>query len=318
MLSLRPLTLAALVLLLASGLALADSRFSSDLAQAQAYVAQKSTEASHPKHAPFLLHHGKKTAYTVVLVHGIYGSPDGLKQMAKFFYDKGFNVIVPILPGHWTNPPQKADEIKSEMWLDEVAKVRKMAGTLGDKVVLAGESMGGLISMHSTLRDSENVAGLFLFAPALDVQAPPRALASFGTLFHISGNDLWGSPPDCVNTPYFSAHVAKEVIDLADKLQFMGEDDSLPMDPLINERALRDSAYSKIHVPLFVVDTTKDDTTSPRESKRLVKMAQGPKEHLRFGQRDNVGHIALIHDKFDAIAERMSTFIDRELPYSKH
>ena len=49
--------------------------------------------------APYILHHGNKTAKVAVLLHGLSDSPFYMSGVARSLYDKGFNVIVPLNVG---------------------------------------------------------------------------------------------------------------------------------------------------------------------------------------------------------------------------
>ncbi|HEX5364092.1 MAG TPA: alpha/beta fold hydrolase, partial [Gallionella sp.] len=128
--------------------------------------------------APFELHpvgepqSGKPYRRGVLLTHGLSDSPYFMRHLAAFFQRNGFRVMVPLLPGHGTQPGDLLDL----HWQEWAKTVRYGADRLSaevDELYLAGYSAGAALSLLQSAQD-ERVRGLFLFAPALQIDARAR------------------------------------------------------------------------------------------------------------------------------------------------
>lgn len=116
--------------------------------------------------------HGKPYRRGVLLTHGLSDSPCLVRHLAEFFRRAGFRVMVPLLPGHGTQPGDLLDA----RWQEWAKTVRYGADCLCaevDELYLAGYSAGAALSLLHSAQD-ERVRGLFLFAPALEISARAR------------------------------------------------------------------------------------------------------------------------------------------------
>lgn len=108
----------------------------------------------------------------VLLTHGLSDSPYFMRHLAAFFQRNGFRVMVPLLPGHGTQPGDLLDM----HWQEWAKMVRYGADCLAgevDELYLAGYSAGAALSVLQSGQD-ERVRGLFLFSPALEIDARAR------------------------------------------------------------------------------------------------------------------------------------------------
>lgn len=122
--------------------------------------------------SPRIFSHGEKTKDVIVLTHGLTDSPYYMQAIGERFYQAGFNVVLPLLPGHGLKDPDKAMEDRSldEDWRMELDQAAEVALLLGDRVSLGGFSTGGALSLNKLLRDSKKITGgIFLFSAAIDL-----------------------------------------------------------------------------------------------------------------------------------------------------
>ena len=123
---------------------------------------------------PKLLVHGRKTLNSIVLIHGLSDSPLSMNAIAEKFYEMGFNVILPLLPGHGLKAPQQAmasmtDKTLLTQWKKAVEYTVKEAQKMGDNISIGGLSTGGTLSTHYVINHPDDIqGGLFLFSAALD------------------------------------------------------------------------------------------------------------------------------------------------------
>jgi len=115
--------------------------------------------------APVAFIHPKRTAYSVLLIHGLNDSAYYMADLGEFLYRKGFNVITVLLPGHGTDTRDMLD-VTAEQWRAEVDLGLGMASLVGQKIILGGFSLGASLAIDALLRHRE-IYGLVLFSPAM-------------------------------------------------------------------------------------------------------------------------------------------------------
>ena len=108
--------------------------------------------------------HDTDSRVGVVLSHGFTGTPDSMRPLAHACRDAGWNVRLPLLPGHGTRW-QELNDSDWTQWAGEVDRVTRELLDRCDVVVVAGLSMGGTLATLMAQRHPE-VAGLFLINPA--------------------------------------------------------------------------------------------------------------------------------------------------------
>jgi len=122
---------------------------------------------------PFMRTHGAPTAGAVLLVHGLTDSPYYVATIGDALYDRGYNVVSVLLPGHGTRP-ECLLHVKKAQWQREVRFGHSLARRLGAKVSMAGFSTGGALSLNAVAenfapfhRDRIPFGDVFLFSPAI-------------------------------------------------------------------------------------------------------------------------------------------------------
>jgi carboxylesterase len=106
-----------------------------------------------------------------LVVHGLTGSPHSVAGLAGALAAVGFDVEVPLLPGHGTSPEDLAGVGWPE-WQAAVADAyQAVLARTGGPVVLAGLSVGGALAAGLAAAHPE-VAGLIVVNPMIDPPAP--------------------------------------------------------------------------------------------------------------------------------------------------
>jgi carboxylesterase len=92
--------------------------------------------------------HGRRTEWAVVLLHGFTNCPRMYEQLATELFDLGLNVLVPRLPHHGL-----ADRLTTELTQLTAEEMEaageqalEIASGLGDRVVVAGLSLGAVLA----------------------------------------------------------------------------------------------------------------------------------------------------------------------------
>jgi len=95
-----------------------------------------------------------------------------VSDIGKVFYKAGFNVIMPLLPGHGLkNPEDKMEDYDlNNKWKNEVDVNVNVAKFFGEMISMGGFSTGAALTVNKVLRNPRTIKGaLFLFSAALDL-----------------------------------------------------------------------------------------------------------------------------------------------------
>jgi esterase/lipase len=118
--------------------------------------------------APIANLRGNRTEYAALLIHGLNDSAYYMADLAQVFGDHGINTVTLLLAGHGTFAEDILN-VKAEDWRSEVLYGFNIASLLGEKVILVGFSLGATLALDVILQE-QDVHGLFLFSPALELQ----------------------------------------------------------------------------------------------------------------------------------------------------
>jgi carboxylesterase len=99
-----------------------------------------------------------------VLLHGFAGTPPELRRLGEHLAAHGWRVDGPLLAGHGTTPEDFA-RTRWQDWAHSAADAVDRVAADCDTVVVAGQSMGGALSLHLAAHDTRIAAVATLAAP---------------------------------------------------------------------------------------------------------------------------------------------------------
>jgi carboxylesterase len=114
----------------------------------------------------------------VLLLHGLTGAPFEMHHLALRLAAEGYRCLAPVMAGHGRTP----EDLVGIPWTEWVAHARRDLGRLSGArhVYLAGCSMGALVACALAHDLPEQIEGLVLLAPAMELQAPGRLAGLLG------------------------------------------------------------------------------------------------------------------------------------------
>ncbi|MBD0266684.1 MAG: alpha/beta fold hydrolase [Cyanobacteria bacterium Co-bin8] len=122
-------------------------------------------------HSLVLLHR-KPTERVCLCFHGFTAGPYQFEPLGRRFFNAGYNVVVPLLPGHgragnWgkDNPPPLPEDPKE--YLQFAVQWLNLAQRLGHRVIVCGLSGGGTLAAWLALERATAIERAILFAPYL-------------------------------------------------------------------------------------------------------------------------------------------------------
>ncbi|HET8930884.1 MAG TPA: alpha/beta fold hydrolase [Acidimicrobiales bacterium] len=226
----------------------------------------------------------------VLVLHGFTGNPQSMRPLAEAFARAGFQVELPLLPGHGTT----VSDMISTGWPDWSATADKAYVDLAarvDKVVIAGLSMGGALTGWLGGRHPE-VAGL-VFINALATEPPGvrelvQSMIDAGeTVMDAIGSDI--AKPGVRELSY----------------------DATPLKPLASMFDAADDlakAYSSITCPVLVCNSPQDHVVPITDSDYIAEHVQGPVERLTL---QNSYHVATLDHDAELIETEAVAFAKR-------
>ncbi len=222
-------------------------------------------------------------------LHGFTGNPSSMRGLAQAFAAAGFSVELPRLPGHGTT----VEEMKGTRWADWTAEVEAAYQRLAartERVVVAGLSMGGSLSLWTAFQHPE-VAGQGLVNPATMPQPPEVMEMVHGMLDegvdHMPGIGADIADPDVTESAY----------------------DETPLRPLASlvEDGLAPLAdrYGELTCPLLLLTSPQDHVVDPGNGSFLAETYGGPVERISL---ERSYHVATLDFDKDLIFDAAVTF----------
>ena len=213
--------------------------------------------------APFILQHDSASNKVAVLIHGLSDSPFFMREIAAILFNQGFDVVVPLLPGHGLKDTNGAmsDNDLAERWQDHVDDVIALGNDMGDTLIVGGFSTGGALAVEQYLDAGDNIDGIMLFSGALALSENAESMSRIWGIKWIA-KIIDGSYVTHGPNPYKYPHVAG----------FAG----LELMDIINQVRMHFEQGKRIDVPLFIAHSQADVTTPIRGVETLMEHSKGP------------------------------------------
>jgi pimeloyl-ACP methyl ester carboxylesterase len=144
---------------------------------------------------------------TLLLIHGMFMTPESWKAWVPFFEDRGYRVIAPAWPLH---DKPVADMVRAHPdsalgrleYGDIVASYNRVLDTLGEPPIVIGHSMGGLVAQ--TLLAQGRVAAAVALEPAPPVGVKSLAWSHVRSNFPLVNPFVSGKTPLRMDLDKFS------------------------------------------------------------------------------------------------------------------
>jgi len=226
-------------------------------------------------HSRFLLQPSFSSRVCLFL-HGFTATPSQFLPLGEAFFQMGYNVLIPLLPGHglegnWNSdrpPPLPEDpQVYQQFglyWLQQ-------AQALGEQVIVGGLSGGGTLAAWLALSCPQQVGEALLYAPYLS--NINLVLDWFVQIFN--GYFKWRTKPGKIHFGYegFRMPALEVFLDMG--------------------RAVLDQAERRLDTPLLIVSSESDRAVDSRDHQTLFEIAlqRQPKTwYYRFNRTLQVPH----------------------------
>lgn len=284
----RSFVLAALLLMVS--LSQAMGREDACVADFNARVEEKRVAGVPEKHLPRLYLPDSDPKDTVIIfTHGIFESPYFFKGVNQIFQEQGFVSLSILLPGHWQGDWSSMMNVTHRDWINEIAENVRIAQCFGRKIIFAGHSLGGILSIDASLRYPDQTAGVMLWAPAVEMKTLPVLGGILGGLLHLNGNLVMGEA-NLDETPLYAPNAAKQVRNTITHVRdFHGE-------------GQMKAVYAQIVAPTFLAYAENDPAVSVGELTRAAYSIKGlsAENTIYFPAKTGVWHGNITKAKGDA------------------
>lgn len=257
---------------------------------------------------------------TVILIHGLTGTPNEMRFPATYLNRKGYNVIVPRLANHG----EPLSVLKNTRWQEfyssvrnAVIKSRAMEGP--GEVFAAGLSMGALLALLLADEFSDRISGVSCLAPTLfyDGWNTPRArffmplaCTPLKHFFYFKEE-----PPYCVKNETIRARIhryySRTSLDEAGDVAQYG----YPFFPVTQLYQLQllvrhiSKRLARIETPVQLIQARHDDLTSVKNSEYIFnRIASSVKEMVLL---NDSYHVVTVDQERGIVAEKMAEFFGR-------
>jgi len=234
----------------------------------------------------------------ILILHGWGRGSDSYIQVMEDIAKKGYQVVVPDLPGFGES------QAPTSAWgVDEyVAFTRMFSERLNlETIVLLGHSFGGQIALKFALKHPEVLQGLILYAAAV-IRRPPSLRAQVIGMFAKGGNTVLSVWPLSFLQP-FAKKLLYKILGNTDYLYEKG------IMKQVREKVLREdlSPYlSKVQIPTFIL-WGENDIITPLEDARMIHRAIPGASLVVVPGADHRIH----HDKPDEVSKNILEFAEK-------
>ncbi len=247
------------------------------------------TAAIGPLSHSIFMTHGQPVERAIVFFHGYTSSPAQFRQLGQMCFERGCNVLIPRLPHHGLT-----DRFTTEHALltaEELAALADetvdIAQALGERVIVAGLSMGGVMAAW-VAQERADVEQAVLIAPGLGLYLLPALLTRPATHLTLRMPNIfrWWDPilkdraPDPgYGYPRYSTHALAQMLRLG---------------AAVRARARRNAPAVR---RIVLVTTASDLSVDNRSARRLAAVWQSHGAQVRA--HEFPANLLVPHDMID-------------------
>lgn len=216
-----------------------------------------------------------KNNTAILLFHGFTATTVEVRPFAMFLNQQGFSVAGPLLPGHGVSPDE-LNQVSYKDWIECAKSAYLDLASKYKKVIVVGESMGGLLTLWLGAHFPE-ICGLLVYAPALRI---PRLWQA---------NLVW---------PYVK-YLYKKNIDLETDWQGFNVVPMKAASQVNQFQSLVKNNLKKVNQPIVIFQGKLDATIDPMSSVEVLKnISSGDKELVWL---EEFPHCILLEKQLDVV-----------------
>ena len=223
-----------------------------------------------------------------VLIHGFTGTPEELAPLADALYAEGYDVEIPVLPGHCGS---KADleSATASQWLHSVEPVIE-AGVVEGPVHLVGFSMGAMIA--AVMAAKYSVASLTMLAPAV---------------FYVGTKHLFRQIAGVIKESWDRGALASNY--LKERIERVSQTPLRSVKQFRRIVQLGKTALSEIQQPVCIIQGVHDEVVEPRGATFVYHNVLSPDKELHWLNQS--GHMLCYGPEYETLNQLLVDFLGR-------
>lgn len=249
----------------------------------------------HPR-ARTVLYRGGQTG--VLLLHGLAGSTEDLRETAEYIHSLGFTVLNARIAGHGTTPKQLS-ETTEDAWRQSALAALALLREHAQRFFLLGFSFGGSLAIDLLVREPYGMLGIILVGMPIRT-ANERTNRLLLPLARRKGKQFTAKP--WVKDPK-----------IAETYLMQGKYIVMPVSSY--ERLLHFvAAYTKpqlaqVRVPALLLYSPDDYATDPRSAEYVLTHLGSEEKELFWVRGKGTQHHLLRSEKQQLVHQKIATFL---------
>lgn len=243
---------------------------------------------SHLEGDTFFLSGERSTG--ILLIHGFTATTAEVRPLANFLNKSGYTISAPLLPGHLVSP-EALNRTRYQDWIACAERSMKELLLHNDKVIVGGESTGGLLSLYLASSYPNEVCALLLYAPALSLNLRPSELF---LLYLLSPFVPYIPKPNWVDNPYWQGY---RVYPLRGAIQ------------LIRLQNFVRPRLNRIHQPILVVQGRHDRSVHPGVPQAISKRVSSNVIEIHWMEKSS--HCVIIDQEMEQVFALTIDFLEK-------
>jgi carboxylesterase len=228
----------------------------------------------------------------VLLLHGFGDTPQTLRLLAEHLRSDGYDVRVPLLPGHGRNVEAFMRSNRSD-WLECARAELETMSSSHSEVSVGGLSMGGALAAI-VAAENPHLSSAVLISPYLNMPLPHRIACSM--------HWLWGQTPKKSTSP-------RSILNPEERAKNLGY--GVYTSRLLYELSRLASearrSLARIRVPTLIIQSRADPRIAPRVAEDALRRLGTKKKRLVWSEGG--GHIITVDYGRERVFEETSAWI---------
>ena len=244
-------------------------------------------------------------ADTIFMIHGMWGAPWYWENYQRVFETEGYRCVATTLPYHNMDPRGVPDpRLGTASLLDYADALERELGQLGEKPIVIGHSMGGLLAQILGARGLAKALVLLTPAsPAGIVALTPSVIRSFWSTLTTWG--FWKKPmrQTFAEAAYSMLHLLPEKEQKETYSKFVYESGRAAFEIgywLFDSRGASRVDESKVTCPVLVVAGAQDRITPTSVVRRVARKYKAVSTYKEF---ENHAHWVVAAPRWQEVAE---------------
>jgi carboxylesterase len=247
----------------------------------------------------------------VLLIHGLGGTPNELKLVAKGLNRGGFTVDCCHLAGHCGTE----DDLVKTNWRDWAASVTEAFDRLKldcDQVYVGGLSMGAILAVELASRRHDDLAGMLLYAPTLTYDG--WSIPWYAPLLKFAMMTPWGKyyrfmerEPYGIKDARLRARIVSAMIRGDSAEAGVLGTPSQCVQELWGLVEVVKRRLNFIETPCLILHARDDDVSSLRNAEIIARSLRGPAE---IAILEDCYHLITMDRQRDVVIDRSRQFIE--------